>query len=114
MAKQRRQAQTINKIFEATKEESVGQNVVDTALFKTDNCELDSNMFSSDEEEPEESLKLNKSLPHAKAKVIIKKPSFPTRPTGKPAPDEKVKLKLPGGGKHIKQIGKRKKGKGQN
>ena len=83
-------------------------------MFKTDNCdELDSNMFSSDEEEPEESLKLNKSLPHAKAKVIAKKPSFPTRPTGKQAPDEKVKLKLPGG-KHVKQIGKRKKGKGQN
>lgn len=41
MAKQRRQAQTINKIFEATKEESVGRsagpaNIIDPALFKTD------------------------------------------------------------------------------
>jgi hypothetical protein len=41
MAKQRRQAATMNKIFEATKEELVGRsvgppNVIDPALFKTD------------------------------------------------------------------------------
>ena len=80
MAKQRRQAATMNKIFEATKEESVGRSAVDPALFKADGNvfgehgdEYDGSQNDITSDDEPISPKVAKTLKELKAKHYMKK-----------------------------------------